>query len=91
MLFICRHNLVFSRDVTAAMLVSPTNPQGIELHSYAEFFLCFWLKNMLSDHVGENTLLYCGFFKWHSTTTRSQSQRFIRRRVRVQKLQEVPY
>ena len=67
MLFICRHNLLFSRDVTAAMLVSPTNPQGIELYSYADFFLWFWSKNMLGDHVSENTLLCCGFFKWHST------------------------
>ena len=78
-----------SRDVMAAMLVSPTNPPGIELYSYAEFFLWFWLKNKLKDHVSENTLLYCSFFKWHSTTTTSNSQRLMRRRVRVQKLQEV--
>ena len=43
---------VFSRDVTAAMLmslntgtaaflVSPTNPPGIELYSYANVFFCF--------------------------------------------------
>jgi len=41
---------------TAAILVSPTNPSGIEL-----FFLCirvllFWLKNVLIDHVSENAL-----------------------------------
>ena len=52
---------MFSRDVTGAMLVSlnkgtaamlvfPTNPLGIELYS-----LLFWLKNMLIDHVSENT------------------------------------
>ena len=29
-------NTVFSSDVTAAMLVSPTNPLGIELYSYAK-------------------------------------------------------
>ena len=45
-------NRVFSRDVTAAilvslnigtaaMLVSPTNPLGIELYSYANVFFCF--------------------------------------------------
>ena len=42
---------VFSRDVTAAMLVSlnketaamlpPTNPPGFELNSYANVFFCF--------------------------------------------------
>ena len=45
-------NRVFSRDVTvamlmslnkgtAAMLVSPTNPSGTELNSYANVFFCF--------------------------------------------------
>ena len=54
---------VFSRDVTAAMLaslkkgtgvmlVSQTNPPGIEYKR----FLLFWLKNILIDHVSENTL-----------------------------------
>ena len=49
------HNRVFSRDVTAAMLVSlnketaamlvtPTNPPGFELFSYANAFFCFALK-----------------------------------------------
>ena len=48
-------NRVFSRDVTAAMLVSlnkgtaamlvsPTNPLGIELYSYANVFFCFGWK-----------------------------------------------
>ena len=58
----------FSRDVTAAMLVSlskgmaamlvsPTNLPGIELCSYANVFFCFWLKNTVVDHVCKNTLL----------------------------------
>ena len=41
-------NGVFSNDVTvsqkkktAAMLVSQTNPVGVELFSYANAFLCF--------------------------------------------------
>ena len=48
-------NRVFSRDVTAAMLVSlnegtavmlvaPTNPPGIELYSYANVFFCLGWK-----------------------------------------------
>ena len=36
-----RPNRVFSRDVTAVMLVSPTNPLGIERYSYANAFFCF--------------------------------------------------
>ena len=58
---------MFSRDVTAAMLVSlsirtaamlvsQTNPPGIELYFYVKYFLLLWLKNMLTDHVSENTL-----------------------------------
>ena len=31
---------VFSHDVTAAMLVSQTNPLGVELFSYANAFIC---------------------------------------------------
>ena len=31
---------VFSPDVTAAMLVSQTNPLGVELFSYANPFFC---------------------------------------------------
>ena len=44
---------------TRAMLVSPTNPSGIELYTYVNvfFFVClFWLKNILIDHVSESTL-----------------------------------
>ena len=39
------------------MLVSPTNPVGIKLYSYAKLSLLFCFKNMLIDHVSENTLL----------------------------------
>ena len=60
-------NRAFSPDVTAAMLVSlnkgtasilvsPTIPPGIELYSYANLSFLFWLKNMLFDHMSENTL-----------------------------------
>ena len=31
---------VFSHDVTAAILVSQTNPVGFELFSYAKAFFC---------------------------------------------------
>ena len=41
---------------TAAMLVSQTNPPGIELYFSVKYFLLLWLKNMLTDHVSENTL-----------------------------------
>ena len=60
---------MFLRDVTAAMLVSlnnrtaamlvyPTNPLGIEFYYHANVFFCFlfrW-KNKVTDHVSENTL-----------------------------------
>ena len=59
---------VFSRDVmapmlslnkgTAAMLVSRTNPLGIELYTLCKLFILFCFKNMLTDHVSENTLLW---------------------------------
>ena len=35
------------------MLLSPTNPPGIQLYSYANALL-FWLKNILFDHMSEN-------------------------------------
>ena len=39
------------------MLVSPINPLGTELcNFYANVFFYFCLKNMLIDHVTENTL-----------------------------------
>ena len=34
------NNRVFSHDVTAAILVSQTNPVGVELFSYANAFFC---------------------------------------------------
>ena len=56
---------VFSRDVTAAMLVSlnkgtaamlvsPTNPPGIEFYYHANVFFCFGEINKVTDHVSEN-------------------------------------
>ena len=38
-------------------LVSPPTPPGIELGSYANACLSFWLKSTLIDYVSENTLL----------------------------------
>ena len=57
---------MFSRDVTVAMLVSlnketavmlvsPTNPPGVEVYSYANAFFVL-VEKMLIDHVRENTL-----------------------------------
>ena len=34
------YNRVFSHEVTAAILVSQTNPLGVELFSYANAFFC---------------------------------------------------
>ena len=45
---------VFSRDVTAAMLVSPTNPPGLELYSCGNAFFCFGWKT-------------CSLIKWVKT------------------------
>ena len=56
--FCLPYNGLFSRDVTAAMLVSqnkgtatklvsPTNPQGIELFYHANVFFCFGGKTRL--------------------------------------------
>ena len=36
--------LVYLNKGTVAMLVSPTNPLGIELYSYANVLFCFALK-----------------------------------------------
>ena len=35
------NNKVFSHDVTAAILVSQTNPLGVEIFSYAKDFFCY--------------------------------------------------
>ena len=40
-------NIVFSRDVTAAMLMYPTNPPGIELCYHANVFFCYGGKTRL--------------------------------------------
>ena len=50
--------LVFLNKETAAMLVSPTNPPGIELYYHVNVFFCFRWKNKVADHVteSENTL-----------------------------------
>ena len=50
------------------MLLSPTNPPGIELYSFVNvFFSWFWLKNMLIHHVSplnkEVLLIFCKL-KW---------------------------
>ena len=47
---------MFSRDVTAAILVSSIDSPGIELEFLCERFLLLWLKNKLIYHVIENTL-----------------------------------
>ena len=47
---------VFSCDVTVAMLVFPTDPLGIETLFLSKGFLLLCFKNMLIDHVSENTL-----------------------------------
>ena len=51
--------LVSLNKETAAMLVSPTNPPGIELCYHANVFFCFGGKQGYSftDHVSENTPL----------------------------------
>ena len=46
---------MFSRDVTAVMLVSQTSPVGVELYSYANAFVCS--NKCASGHVSENALL----------------------------------
>ena len=60
-------NKEFSRDVTAAMMVSLNKGTAtmlevnsilmlkIELYSYAKVFFCFELKNVIIDHVSEST------------------------------------
>ena len=46
---------MFPRDVTVAMLVSPTNPPGVEFYSFANIFFVL-VEKILIDHVRENTL-----------------------------------
>ena len=46
--------LVSQNKQTAAMLVSQTNPPGIDLYFYANVFLCFSLKSTEPDHLSEN-------------------------------------
>ena len=48
--------LVSLNKVTVAMLVSPSNLLGMKLYSYANVCFCFGWKNMLINHVSENTL-----------------------------------
>ena len=66
MLLLSAINTVFSRGVTAAILVSlnkgttamfvvPTGPLGIELEFLCKRFLMFWLKNLLINHANEIT------------------------------------
>ena len=52
---------VFSFDVTAAMLVSPINPPGIELYSYANvFFGLGWRSSLFrSSLITWMKTLYC--------------------------------
>ena len=48
--------LVSLNKETAAMLVSPTNPPGIELFSYANILFCFRRKTCLIGHMSANAL-----------------------------------
>ena len=48
---------VFSHDVTAAILVSQTNPLRAELFSYANAFFCSKKFALMPANVIENTLL----------------------------------
>ena len=55
--------LVPLKKEMAAMLVSQTNPEGIDFYSYANFLFLFRLKNMAADHLSKNQQLpdtmYC--------------------------------
>ena len=66
-----RRYRLFSRDVTAAMLVYlnigtaamlvyPSNPPGIELYYRCEHFLLLQWKNKVTDHVSDDTLSVYG-------------------------------
>ena len=61
--------LVSLNKGTAAMLVSQTNPQGIELYSYAKVFFCFgwktcslitWVKTLYSTKTAISDPVYLG-------------------------------
>ena len=50
-------NRVFSHDVTSAILVSQTSPEGDELFSYANDFFCSKTYICIdAGHVSENSL-----------------------------------
>ena len=47
--------LVIVNNETAAMLVSLTNPPGVELFYHTKVFFLFPWKNKVTDQVSENT------------------------------------
>ena len=58
------------KNETTAMLESSSNPPGIELYCYANFFLLFSLKNIAVDHVSETQE-----YNWVRTTTKESMTR----------------
>ena len=50
--------LVFLNNGTAAMLVYPANPPGIELYYHANILFLFWWKYKVTDHMSKNTLYF---------------------------------
>ena len=55
---LCPVSMVFSGHVTSAILVSPINPPGLQLCSYANAFFCFsWKTCSLITCMSENILL----------------------------------
>ena len=55
--------LVSQNNETEAMLVSQTNPVGVELFSYANAFFC---SSIDDGHVSENALQTCVWYNGHS-------------------------
>ena len=49
--------LTYLNNGTAVMMLYPTNPPGSELNCHANVFFCFGVKNKVTAHVIENTLL----------------------------------
>ena len=49
--------LVFQSNETAAMLVYPENPLGVELFSHVNAFFCSSKISIDAGHVSENALL----------------------------------